>query len=291
MTGGRCRLPDAQRDRGETAHASACWWRPWECSARAWSARPATRAVQCAVLRECGESNNLGSRVCHYRSCGTWGGGCDAGAADQCASAFCRGSTCRNSSAGTQNQRPSFGSPGGPEESASDVESSQVDGHGRTSCRTRSDCPFSSASRQVLQTPAPPRGQSRRPSGPAEMVTRQAHWSPDRPQRRRVQRTVGPSQVGDRADDVVAVRLPQTQPPATSAIPATTWPISVSPQPCAATSDLSASPPRTRAKAGVTSSNRVGARTLRGRRGLLRGAGSLTANTRGTKILLPIKEL
>ncbi|SOD88015.1 Transposase DDE domain-containing protein [Streptomyces sp. Ag109_G2-15] len=42
---------------------------------------------------------------------------------------------------------------------------------------------------------------------------RQAHWSPDRPQRHRVQRTIVPSKVGDRTHDVLAVRLPQTQPP------------------------------------------------------------------------------
>jgi len=45
------------------------------------------------------------------------------------------------------------------------------------------------------------------------MVTRQAHRRPHRPQRHRVQRAIGPPKVGDRADDVVAVWLPQTQSP------------------------------------------------------------------------------
>lgn len=74
---------------------------------------------------------------------------------------------------------------------------------------------------------------------------RQAHRSPGRPQRHRVQPTIGPSQVGDREDDVAAVQSADSA-PATSAVPATTWPFSVSLKPCAATSDSSASPRRTR---------------------------------------------
>lgn len=41
---------------------------------------------------------------------------------------------------------------------------------------------------------------------------RQAHRGAHRLQRHRVQRTMGPPRVGDRADDLVAVRLPPTHP-------------------------------------------------------------------------------
>lgn len=48
---------------------------------------------------------------------------------------------------------------------------------------------------------------------PAKIVTWQAHWRSYRPQRHRVQRTARTPQVGDRADHVLADRLPPTQPP------------------------------------------------------------------------------
>lgn len=69
------------------------------------------------------------------------------------------------------------------------------------------------APRTLLQAPAPPRRQSLRHPSPAEMVMGQAHRRPHRPQGHRVQRTIRAPEVGHRADDVVADRLPPTQRP------------------------------------------------------------------------------
>ena len=100
--------------------------------------------------------------------------------------------------------------------------------------------------RPLLQTPAPPRGQSLRRASPAEMVMGQAHRSPHRPQRHRIQRTTGPTQVGHRAHHVMAVGLPPTQPTLRTPTLATTWPFSASPPHSAATNASYDSPHRTR---------------------------------------------
>lgn len=64
----------------------------------------------------------------------------------------------------------------------------------------------------LLQAPAAVRGRILRPPGPVKMDTRQAHWSPDRPQGHGVQRMIGPSKVGDRAENAVTFGLQPTSP-------------------------------------------------------------------------------
>lgn len=67
--------------------------------------------------------------------------------------------------------------------------------------------------RPVLQAPAPTRRQSLRPRRPAQMAPMETYRSSHRPVRHRIQRAIRASEVGDRAHDVMAVRLPQTQSP------------------------------------------------------------------------------
>jgi transposase len=70
-----------------------------------------------------------------------------------------------------------------------------------------------------IKPPAPPCRQALRHPPPAKMVTRQAHRCAHRPKRHRVQRTVGPPQMGDRADHLLTLRLLQTQPPLRTSFP------------------------------------------------------------------------
>lgn len=66
---------------------------------------------------------------------------------------------------------------------------------------------------RVLQTAAPARGQSLRPRRPAQMAAMETHRSTHRPQGHRIQRTIRATPLGHRADHVLALRLPSTQPP------------------------------------------------------------------------------
>lgn len=64
-----------------------------------------------------------------------------------------------------------------------------------------------------FQARASSRRQDVRHPSPAAMVMGQAHRPPHRTQGHRVQRTAGPPPLGHRAHDVVADRLPTSQPP------------------------------------------------------------------------------